>query len=219
MLLLLPLPPSRWVLPGSQQSRCARPHQLVVLLGKQQDATDVGLVVVEWVELRRGHVEGPGLWEAIVQLLIEREQVHIVHGDVVCAVAALQKARVDECCPVEPVQGTEAGPGVVSLLSPNLCMRAHPSQHPPPVPMLPSSLTPTSLWVCPAAHLPLHLSHKCLLRTYYVPETIQSTGDTAMRNQNSQGADILIRRDKNKQVSKYVTSQGVVSAEKNSKAG
>lgn len=76
-----------------------------MLLGEQQDATDVGLVVVERVELWGGHVEGPSLREAIVQLLVERKQIHIVHGDVVRAVAALQEAHVDECCPVEPVQG------------------------------------------------------------------------------------------------------------------
>lgn len=67
----------------------AGPHQLVVLFGQQQNAAHIGLVVVQRVELWGGHVEGPGLREAIVQLLIEREQVHVVHGDVVCAVAAL----------------------------------------------------------------------------------------------------------------------------------
>lgn len=76
--------------------------QLVVLFGQQQNAAHIGLVVVERVELWGGHMEGPSLREAIVQLLIEREQVHIVHGDVVCAVAALQEAHIDECCPIEP---------------------------------------------------------------------------------------------------------------------
>lgn len=82
----------------------AGPHQLVVLLGEQQDAAHIGLVVVERVELWGGHVEGPGLREAIIQLLIEREQIHVVHGDVVCAIAALQEAHVDECRPIEPIQ-------------------------------------------------------------------------------------------------------------------
>lgn len=67
-------------------------------------------------------MEGPSLWEAIVQLLIEREQVHVVHGNVVCAVAAFQEARVDECCPVEPVQGAKAGQGGSKLALPQpLC--------------------------------------------------------------------------------------------------
>lgn len=139
------------MLPGSEQSRHARPHQLVVLLGKQQDATNVGLVVVERVELWGGHVEGPSLWEAIVQLLIEWEQVHVVHGNVVCAVAAFQEARVDERCPVEPVQGAKAGQGAASLLSPSLYVRAYPPRQQTPVPMLPSSSMPTSLQGCPAA--------------------------------------------------------------------
>ena len=82
----------------------AGPHQLVVLLREQQDAAHIGLVVVERVELWGGHVEGPSLREAIIQLLIEREQIDVMHGNVVCAVAALQEAHIDECCPVEPTQ-------------------------------------------------------------------------------------------------------------------
>lgn len=139
------------MLPGSEQSRHARPHQLVVLLGKQQDATNVGLVVVERVELWGGHVEGPSLWEAIVQLLIEREQVHVVHGDVVCAVAAFQEARVDECCPIEPVQGAKAGQGGSKLALPQPLRESLSSTQQTPVPMLPSSSMPTSLQGCPAA--------------------------------------------------------------------
>lgn len=95
----------------AQHNRLAGPHQLVVLLGEQQDAADIGLVVVERVELWGGHVEGPCLREAIVQLLVEREQVHVVHGDVVCAVAALQEAHIDECRPVEPVQNGQGWAG------------------------------------------------------------------------------------------------------------
>jgi hypothetical protein len=57
------------------------------------------------VELRGGHVEGPSLRETIVQLLVEGEQVHIMHSNVIRAVAALQEAHIDECCSVEPVQG------------------------------------------------------------------------------------------------------------------
>lgn len=84
----------------------AGPHQLVVLLGEKEDAAHVGLVMVERVELWGGHMEGPSLREAIVQLLIEGEQVHVVHCNVVGAVAALQEAHIDECCPVEPVQSS-----------------------------------------------------------------------------------------------------------------
>ena len=96
-------------------------------------------------------MEGPSLWEAIVQFLVEREQVHVVHGNVVCAVAAFQEARVDECCPVEPVQGAKAGHGAVSLLSPSFYVRACPPRQPAPVLMLPSSPRATSLQACPAA--------------------------------------------------------------------
>lgn len=101
---------------GSRAHR-AGPHQLVVLFGQQQNAAHIGLVVVERVELWGGHMEGPSLWEAIVQLLIEREQVHVVHGDVVCAVAALQEAHVDECCPIEPMQDKQGWVEEASLFS------------------------------------------------------------------------------------------------------
>lgn len=77
-----------------------------MLLGEQQDAADVGLVVVERVELWGGYMEGTRLGEAVVQLRVEREQVHVMHGDVVRAVATLQEAHVDEGCPIEPVRGS-----------------------------------------------------------------------------------------------------------------
>lgn len=109
----------------------AGPHQLVVLLGEQQDAANIGLVVVERVELRGGHVEGPSLREAIVQLLIEREQIHVMHGNVVRAVAALQEAHVDEGRPVEPVQGGQGGQGPSELAFPQTaCLPQCPPQCP-----------------------------------------------------------------------------------------
>lgn len=93
------------------------PHQLVVLLGEQQDAADISLVVVERVELWGGHVEGPSLRKAIVQLLVEREQVNVMHGNVVRAVAALQEAHVDKRRPVEPVQGGQGWAGAAHGLT------------------------------------------------------------------------------------------------------
>lgn len=77
-------------------------YQLVVLLGEQQDASYVGVVVVEGVQLRRGHVEGSRCWEAVVQLLVEGQQVHVVHRHVVRVIGTLHKAHVDQGGPVEP---------------------------------------------------------------------------------------------------------------------
>lgn len=74
-------------------------------LGEQQDASYVGVVVVEGVQLRRGHVEGPRCWEAVVQLLVEGQQVHVVHRHVVRVIGALQEAHVDQGRPVEPGGG------------------------------------------------------------------------------------------------------------------
>lgn len=67
-------------------------------------------------------MEGPSLWEAIVQLLIEREQIHVVHGNVVCAVAALQEAHIDERCPIEPTKDRSVMPGRGSKLVINLAL-------------------------------------------------------------------------------------------------
>lgn len=70
--------PLAWTHDGEDPQQASRacgagPHQLVVLFGQQQNATHIGLVVVERVELWGSHMEGPSLREAIVQLLIERE--------------------------------------------------------------------------------------------------------------------------------------------------
>lgn len=125
----VPLPGS---LQGPGRPPPTGPHQLVVLLGQQQDAAHVGLVVVERVELRGSHVEGPGLGEAIVKLLVEGQQVHVVHGDVVRAVAALQEAHVDERCPVKPVQGSGLAQDSAKALWDSLAPTLSPKEPVPP---------------------------------------------------------------------------------------
>lgn len=60
-----------------------------MLLGEEQDSSYIRLVVVKGVQLRRGHVEGPVLGEAVIQSLVQRQQVHVVHGQVVRLVPAL----------------------------------------------------------------------------------------------------------------------------------
>lgn len=71
-------------------------------LGEQQDASHVGLVVVERVQLGRGHVERPVLGETVVQGVVQGQQVHVVHRQVICVVAALQVTDVDERRSVKP---------------------------------------------------------------------------------------------------------------------
>lgn len=72
-----------------------------MLLGEQQDSSHIRLVVVQWVQLRRGHVERPVLGETIVQSVILRQQVHIVHRQVVRVVPALQVTHIDQRRPVK----------------------------------------------------------------------------------------------------------------------
>jgi len=99
--------------PRQCHSPCPKPagmshlhaHHLIVLLGEQQDAAHVGLIVVERVQLRGCHVEGSCLREAVVQLLVERQEIDVMHRDVVGVVAALQEAHVDQGCPVKPATG------------------------------------------------------------------------------------------------------------------
>ncbi len=67
-----------------------------MFLGEQQDSSHVGLVVVQRVQLRRGHVERSVLWETVVQSVVQRQQVHVVHRQVVCVITALQVTHVDQ---------------------------------------------------------------------------------------------------------------------------
>lgn len=72
-----------------------------MLLGEQQDSSYIRLVMVKGVQLRRGHVERTVLGEAVIQSLVQRQQVHVMHGQVVRVVPALQVAHVDQRCSVE----------------------------------------------------------------------------------------------------------------------
>lgn len=77
------------------------PYHMIVLLGEQQDSAHVGLVVVERVQLWRGDVEGSIFREAVVQSVVKGQQVHVVHGQVVCVIPTLHVAHVDQRRSVE----------------------------------------------------------------------------------------------------------------------
>lgn len=89
---------------------------LIMLFGQQQYSTHVGLVVVQGVQLGWGDVEGSLLREAIVQSLVLRQQVHIVHGDVVGVIATLQEANVDQGGPVKPTLENDGCDKVANIL-------------------------------------------------------------------------------------------------------
>lgn len=72
-----------------------------MLLGEQQDSSYVRLVMVKGVQLRRGHVERTVLGEAVIQSLVQRQQVHVMHRQVVRVVPALQVTHVDQRRSVE----------------------------------------------------------------------------------------------------------------------
>ena len=76
--------------------RLSGPYHVVMLLGEQQDSSHVGLVVVQRVQLGRGHVERSLLGETVIQSFVQRQQVHVVHGQVVGVVPALRVADVDQ---------------------------------------------------------------------------------------------------------------------------
>lgn len=82
-----------------------------MLLGEQQDSSYVRLVMVKGVQLRRGHVERTVLGEAVIQGLVQRQQVHVVHGQVVRVVPALQVAHVDQRGSVESGRTKTRGVG------------------------------------------------------------------------------------------------------------
>lgn len=74
---------------------------MIVPLCEQQDSSHVGFVMVKRMQLRRGNMEGSLFREAIVQGLVEGQQVHVMHGQVVCVIPALHVAHVDQRCSVE----------------------------------------------------------------------------------------------------------------------
>lgn len=78
-----------------------------MLLGEQQDSSHVRLVVVQRVQIRRRHVKWSILREAIIQSVIQRQQVHIVHRQVVCVISALQVTHVDQRRSVKPEIGSK----------------------------------------------------------------------------------------------------------------
>lgn len=75
-----------------------------MLFGEEQDAAYVGFVMVDGVQLWRGHMERPLRWKAVVQGLVHGKQVHVVHGYVVCLISTLQIAHVNEGGSVETLR-------------------------------------------------------------------------------------------------------------------
>lgn len=87
-------------------------YHVVMLLGEQQNPSHVCFIMIQGVELWRGHMERSFLREPIVQSLIQRQQVHIVHSNIISVVPALCVAHVDERGSVKPVKHI-----VVSIVS------------------------------------------------------------------------------------------------------
>lgn len=82
-------------------------YHLVMFLGEQQDPAHVGFVVVKRMQLGRSHVKRSVCRKTVVQSVIERQQVHVVHGQVVGVVATLQEADVDQRRAVKSETRTE----------------------------------------------------------------------------------------------------------------
>ena len=58
--------------------------------------------MIEGVELRRRDVQGPFLGIAVEESIVDWEQVHVVHGNVVAAVTTEDEANVEQRGSVEP---------------------------------------------------------------------------------------------------------------------
>lgn len=71
-------------------------YHVVMFLGEQQDSSYIGFVVVERVQLRWGHVERSILGETVVQSIIQGQQIHVMHRQIVGVVTTLQVAHVDQ---------------------------------------------------------------------------------------------------------------------------
>ena len=69
---------------------------------ERQNSSNKGLVVVARVEGGRGDVVGPRGRIAVLQLVVHREEVHIVHRDVVTAIATHEEPSVQETGSIEP---------------------------------------------------------------------------------------------------------------------
>ncbi len=58
--------------------------------------------MVEWVELRRRDVVGSPVGVAITDVIVQRQEVNVVHDNVVTRVSAEQESNVEEGSTVEP---------------------------------------------------------------------------------------------------------------------
>ena len=58
--------------------------------------------MVEWVELRGGHVEGPLGGILVLEVIVEGEKIDVMHGHVVTLVSAQQEADIEERGTIKP---------------------------------------------------------------------------------------------------------------------
>ena len=77
-------------------------HLVIVLARNEQNAPNKSWVVIFWVQLWGGDVQGALLRKTIKQLWIFWEEIHVVHCDVVATLAGLFEANIDEGGSVEP---------------------------------------------------------------------------------------------------------------------
>ena len=71
-------------------------HLLVLIARHNEDTSNKSLVVVEWVEGGGGDMEGPSGWVLVMQVIVEREKVNVMHDKVVTLVPTQQEANIEE---------------------------------------------------------------------------------------------------------------------------
>lgn len=80
----------------------AQPVNFAVVLPVDEEAApNKGRVMVAWVEVRGSNMIGTIMRELINQCRVERQQVHIMHGNIVTINTRLQKAHVEQRGTVE----------------------------------------------------------------------------------------------------------------------
>ena len=64
------------------------PNLFKLLAGHDENSTNVGIIVVEWMEIRRCYVQGAVLIVCIEEVVVEGEEVDVVHDHVVTLIPA-----------------------------------------------------------------------------------------------------------------------------------
>ena len=78
-------------------------HLLKLSSGHEEDPTNKRLVVVERMKFRRRHMQGASLRKTVLQLVVQREEVNVVHSNVVTLLTAQEKTNIQQRSTIKPI--------------------------------------------------------------------------------------------------------------------